>query len=194
MEGSMNYLLEPRGENSFAIVNENCNFYIGHVYLMNGRYHVWCSVNDDEVEVAVVKSLNDAIPAFAAYYASHPPQWEPTDLAGWVITPPAAHRGTATRYSKLTDFGGLDVMQEQPGQWVAYRNSEFPLLRDGKPAIFATREKAQRAADTHVREGYPNSDRIDDGYEWLVDPGIEAWFAAPERRPNTVNDGAAVAA
>jgi hypothetical protein len=150
-------------------------------------------VNCDDVEVAVVRSLDEAIPAFVAYYESHPPRWEPTDQAGWVITGPEAHRGTATQYSKLTDFGGLDVMQEQPGQWVAYRNSEFPLLRDGKPAIFVTREAARCAADMHVCEGYPNSDRIDDGYTWLVDPDIEPWLAGRGRWPSQAIDGAPIA-
>ena len=89
-------------------------------------------------------TFSDAIPAFVAYYESHPPRWEPTDQAGWVITGPAAHLGTATRYSKLTDFGGLDVIQAQPRLWDAYRNGEFPLLRDGKPAIFDSRRSSRR--------------------------------------------------
>jgi hypothetical protein len=39
---------------------------------------------------------------------------------------------------------------------------------DGKIAIFTTCEEAQRAADTHLRDGYPNSDIIDDGFSWLA--------------------------
>jgi hypothetical protein len=58
------------------------------------------------------KSLDEAIPDFAAHYESHPARWEPTDQAGLVIIGPTA--GRAIRYSK-TDFGGLDVKQDRPG-------------------------------------------------------------------------------
>jgi len=75
-----------------------------------------------------VKSLDDAIPAFVAYYASHPPRWEPTDEAGCVITGPASQGRAATRFSKLTDFALLRVEQQQPGQWVASRDG-YPLAQ-----------------------------------------------------------------
>ena len=91
--------------------------------------------------VAVVRSLDEAIPALIAYFWKHPPPWE----------------GTATR-TKLTGYGVLDVEQEQSGRWVARFNGD-PLLRDGKPALFATREEAQRLADLHVSDGF-------DGYAW----------------------------
>ena len=40
--------------------------------MRNGRYHV---ENIDDEEIAVVKSLDDAIPALVAYYEKNPPQW-----------------------------------------------------------------------------------------------------------------------
>ena len=67
------------------------------------------------------------------------------------------------------------------------------MLRDGKPAIFASHVEARRAADMHVRDGYPNSDRINDGYTWRVDPYIEKWFAARGRWPARANDRASIA-
>jgi hypothetical protein len=51
-------------------------------------------------------------------------------------------------------------------------------LTDGKIAIFATCEEAQRAADAHLRDGYPNSEIIDDGFSWLPDPSEISPFIA----------------
>jgi hypothetical protein len=56
-------------------------------------------------------------------------------------------------------FGLLDVEQSQLG-WLAYRHARpecrCPLLRDGKPAIFATCEEAQQAAEAHLCDGLPD--------------------------------------
>jgi len=76
------------------------------------------------------------------------------------------------------DFGVLRVEQESPEQWLAYRN-DCPLLRNGNPAIFASPEEAQRVADLHYREGYPNSEIIFDGFAWLPDP--DPWWSYPHR-------------
>ena len=157
----MKYLIEPRGDNSFSILNDASDCYVGYVALRGARYHV---ENGDDDEIAVVKSLDDAIPALAAYYEENPPQWE---------------YESETRYAKLTQFGPLRVEQDQPGQWVAYRNDDYPLLREGKPATFATSEEAQRAADAHAPEGYPNSETIYDGFAWLPDP--DPWCSYPNR-------------
>jgi hypothetical protein len=56
--------------------------------------------------------------------------------------------------------------------WLAYRD-DYPLLRDGKPARFATVADAQRAADVHELDKFPSAKVIDDGYSWLPDPEIE---------------------
>jgi hypothetical protein len=185
----MSYLLEPRDEKSFRIVNADAAFAMGHVHLQGGRYHVSCVVSDDEVDVAVVKSLNEAIPAFVAYFVSHPPRWEPTDQKGWVITGPVAQRDNAPRYTKSTDFALMRVEREQSARWVASRD-DYPLLRDGKPATFATREEAQHVADLHEREGYPHSEPINDGYTWPIDPDTQEWLAARGRWPKPVNAAA----
>jgi hypothetical protein len=60
---------------------------------------------------------------------------------------------------------------------LAYRD-HHPMLRNGKPAIFATCEGAQRAADAHLLDYYPNSRIIDDGLSWLPDPEID-WRSCP---------------
>jgi len=154
----MNYLLEPSGDNSFSIVNVDANVYVGYVSWRGGAYHV--SDHEDE-DIAVVNSPDDALPIIATHYESV--KWK---------------RESATRYSKFMEFGELRVDVEQPGQWVAYRN-EFPLLRNGNPATFPTFKEAQRAADVHAREGYPNSETIFDGYAWSPDP--DPWWSYPHR-------------
>jgi len=42
---------------------------------------------------------------------------------------------------------------------------------------FATREEAQRAADRHECEGYPNSLSIADGVSWLPPVDPEWWLS-----------------
>ena len=69
--------------------------------------------------------------------------------------------------------------QIKSGQWVAYRN-HHELLIEGKIAVFTTCEEAQRAADAHLRDGYPNFETINDGFSWRHDPNIE-WWTDPYR-------------
>ena len=73
----------------------------------------------------------------------------------------------------------LRVKQDQQGYWSAYRD-DYPLLRDGEPARFATSAEAQRAADAHELDLYPNAKAIDDGFSWQPDPGID-WRSIPHR-------------
>jgi hypothetical protein len=155
----MTYVLDQNGENSFRIRHKDSDTWIGSVHWRDGRYRIW---NDFSHEVDRARSLDEAIHAIECYFELNPPRWV---------------RDSATLYVEETAFGTLRVEQEQPGQWFAYRN-DFPLMREDKPAIFDTFEEARRAADTHMREGYPNSERINDGFSWLLDPEIAAFFAA----------------
>ena len=149
----MRCVLKPEGDDYLRIYNETAGCNMGEVYLKNARYHVHTDELNNHHPIAVVKSLDQIIPALLAYYRKHPPRWE---------------GGTPTQRSKVTECGTLIVDQEQPGQWVASRNGEFPLLRDGKPAVFATHEAAEHAADAHMRDGFPGSREIDDGCAWLA--------------------------
>ena len=45
-------------------------------------------------------------------------------------------------------------------------------MRGDNPAEFESFEEARGAADTHVRDAYPNSPSIEDGLAWVSDPGI----------------------
>jgi hypothetical protein len=189
----MKYVFEPHGQNSFIITNENAVSAIGRVYLRDGRYHVSRDVNDEdeEVEVAAVKTLDKALGAFVVYHESHPARWEPTNDHGLVITGPAARR--ATRYTKTTDFAWLVVRQEAFGLWAAYRD-EHQLMQDGKPALFGTLQEAQRVADLHDRDGFPHQAKIDDGYTWPVDPHVKACLVERGRWANPVGDRGTITA
>ena len=44
-----------------------------------------------------------------------------------------------------------------------------------KIAVFKTPEEAQRTADAHLQDGYPNSAIINDGYRWLLIPMPVRW-------------------
>jgi hypothetical protein len=152
----MNYVLEPYCDNfTFTFRNESSDCCLGFVVLREG---VWRILNFYCEDIAVIKSIEEAIPTIAAYYAKHPPHWE---------------RESARQYTKMTQFGSLRVEQNnQAGGWIAYRWEYYPLLRYGEPAIFATSEKAQRLADAHVCDGYPNSTPKRDGFSWLPGPEI----------------------
>jgi hypothetical protein len=73
---------------------------------------------------------------------------------------------------KIAPFALLEVVQEKAGSWSVYRNSKYRLLRDGKPATFATLEEAQRAADAHQHDGRLDSEVKRDGLSWDTEPWI----------------------
>jgi hypothetical protein len=159
----------------YAIVNDDADCIVGRVFPLNGQqgpYRVRADVGhlDRETnEAGVVKSLDDAIPAFLAYYKKYPLQWDRVNNQYW----------------KSTLFVHLLVKQDQQGEWLAYREN-YPLLRDGKPARFATSVDAQRVADAHVLDLYPNAKTIDDGFSWLPDPEID-WRSVPHRVEERAN-------
>jgi hypothetical protein len=158
----------------YVIVNEDADFIVGRVYCLNGQrgpYQVTSRIGPSYQpdDIAVVKSLDDAIPTFIDYYEKNPVPWE---------------RESSAFYSRYTIFVCLLVEQDQQGHWLAYRN-DHPMLQDTKPARFATCADAQRAADAHELDMFPNAKVIDDGYSWLPDPEID-WRSVPhvEQREN----------
>lgn len=171
------FVLEPRGDENFVIVHENCIFGIGYVRKDGDRYRVERVYAVDHEKIAIVNSPDEAIPVFAAHYKRYPPKWV---------------RINDALYTKDTHFGGPDVKRDEQGAWIAYRGADCPLLRDGMPATFATRQEAQHLADLHEDEGYGNSVPIDDGYSWQVDPNVDEWLAVRGR--TRTSDTAAVAA
>jgi hypothetical protein len=103
-------------------------------------------------------------------YEKYPVRWQRLDTS---------------EYWKDTLNVFLRVVQDEQGGWVAYRDN-YPLLRDGKPARFATCVDAQRAADAHELDLYPNAKAIDDGLSWLPDPEID-WHSIPHRVEERAN-------
>ena len=150
----------PNDLKKLDIVHDNANFLVGSAdQLPDGRF----VVRADCQEIDIVDSIDDIIQAVTAYYEANAPRWELEPQPNFWHTDTKAY---GPRYMKSSPFGPLIVFQITPAQWAAYRN-ECELLRDGKIATFATREDAQRTADTHERDGYPNSKIVDDGYSWI---------------------------
>lgn len=118
----------------------------------------------ETTEAGIVKSLDDAIPAFLAYYERYPVRWQRLDT---------------NEYWKDTLNVSLRVERDEQGDWLAYRDN-YPLLRDGKPVRFATCADAQRAAHAHELDLFPGAKVVDDGLSWLPDPEID-WRSIPHR-------------
>jgi hypothetical protein len=155
----------------YVIVNDDADFIVARVYPLNGQqgpYRVECAdvgpLDRETKEAGIVNSLSDAIPAFLAYYEKYPLRWDRVHDEYW----------------KVTLYVFLRVKQDQQGYWVAYRDEDYPLLRDGKPARFATSAEARRAADAHELDLFPNAKVVDDGLSWLPDPEID-WRSIPHR-------------
>jgi hypothetical protein len=159
----------------YAIVNDDADFIVGRVYPLNGKegpYRVEADVGPmgrETFEAGVVNSLSDAIPVFLAYYEKYPLRWD----------------CILNEHEKFTLYAFLLVKQDKHGDWVAYRDN-YRLLRDGKPARFATSEEAKRAADTHELDGYPNAKEVSDGLAWKPDPEFD-WRSIPYRVEERAN-------
>jgi hypothetical protein len=177
-ENEMKYLLQKYDGDRYDVINDDADSLVASARPAKGgpgyRVHMALpNTDDDEYREVVIKSIDEAIPTVAAHYEANPPRWEPeSDL-----TPRcAAMEPCRARYFKETQFGYLWVGQVKSGKWAAYRDGHGLSVAGGKIAKFATREEAQCAADAHFRDGYPNSEMINDGlswpveYEWWLDP------------------------
>lgn len=153
----------------YAIVNDDADVIVGRVYPLNGGqgpYSVTADVGPmgrETTAAGIVNSLSDAIPAFLAYYKKYPLGWD------WVHD----------EWWKSTLYAILLVKQGKDLQWSAYRDG-YPLLRDGRPARFATSEQAKRAAETHELDGYPDAKEVSDCLGWQPDPEFN-WRSIPHR-------------
>lgn len=162
----MTFVLLKRYDH-YVILNDDADFIVGRVYPLTGRqgpYKVTSGIGPSyqRDDVGIVKSLDDAIPAFIDHYEKYPVPWE---------------RESRALYWRHTMFVCLRVEQDQQGCWLAYRD-DYPMLQDTKPAHFATFADAQRTADAHELDLYPGGKVIDDGFSWLPDPEID-WRSVP---------------
>src|SRR5437588_333400 len=150
------YFFLPRGRNRLTILHVASYAAVGHVEVCGTKYQV---KNDQDEKIAVLNSLEDILPAFLDYSEKHPARW----------------KGNASGYYIATHFGDAEVKRDQSGSWVANRNEFYRLLRDGGPARFSTAEEARCAVDVHLRDGLPNSKKVNDGLSWEHDPLLEFW-------------------
>jgi hypothetical protein len=142
----MSYFFQPCGQ-SIRIIDPDAEFLFGHVDLPQEGYRVQDAQGNT---IAVVNSINDALPILLDHYEKHPPQWM---------------QDSVTEYSKDTRFGLLSVGQEPLGFWSVYRNYHTILLHNGKPSVFRTADEAKAAADAHLRD--ETGEVSSDGYEWF---------------------------
>lgn len=108
-------------------------------------------LGNERQKIAIIKSVDEAAPAIAAYNEKHPPRW----VGG----------AKAKRFEKWTVYGVLTVERQGRREWTVERSGEV-LLRDGEAAVFATSDEAKQAADIHMHDGFPNSEPVDDGFSW----------------------------
>jgi hypothetical protein len=94
------------------------------------------------------------------------------------------HRFALSRPALLSAPSKL-VEQNEQGSWLAYRD-DFPLLKKGHPARFASCKEAQRCAEAHEWDQYPGAREIDDGLSWLPDPEID-WRSIPHLAEERAN-------
>jgi hypothetical protein len=183
----MRYLLQKHGDDRYDIANDDSDHLVASVYALRPgaggpgyRVQIEVPYRDDDNPEFVVNSIDETIPAVAAYYEQNPPRWQPESA---FVLPYAGMAPCRARYRKKTQFGTLWVDQIESEEWVAYRMGYGLSSGSGEIAKFATREEAQRAADVHYRDGYPNSETINDEFSWLPDPEID-WRADPYRVAN----------
>ena len=118
-----------------VILNVEADLIVARVYPLGGRqgqYEVTSCFGSSyrEGNVGIVKSLDDAIPAFIDYYKKNPVPWE------WE---------SPALYWRHTMSVSLRVERDQQGHWLAYRD-DYPILRDTARALCYAVD-AQRAAD-----------------------------------------------
>jgi hypothetical protein len=160
-------LIKSYGE--YVIVNDDANFQIGEAHSAGGdgkgpfRVLAYVTPGYGTIEVATVNSVDECVTALADYYKKNPPRWV-RKSKGW--------------YEKKTLYSNLRVEQDQRGRWGVCRD-DYPLLQHGGPVTFSTYAEAQRVADAHQLDDYPDAQLIDDGFHWLLDPEIN-WRSLPD--------------
>jgi hypothetical protein len=108
--------------------------------------------NDNNVQIAVVSSIDEAVETLARHDNKHSRRWL---------------RVTTKLYAKQTRYGYLRLELDQAGWWSASRN-DCPLCDDGSHELarFASLVEAKRVADAHLREGYASYVIVDDYLSW----------------------------
>ena len=129
----------------YVIVNDDADVIAGRVYPLNGlqgpyrvRVDVWPR-HAKTREAGIVTSLNDAIPAFLAYYEKYPLRWDRLDCH---------------EYRKFTSSVHLRVKQDQRGYWLAYRDNYLCFAVESPPTLAQVtklNEPPTRTSSTSIR-------------------------------------------
>jgi hypothetical protein len=141
----MKYALVDCGDH-WKVRDENTGYIAGLLV------HQFAVYDDNNDRVALINSIEAAIPQLELHYLKHPPRWR---------------RRNPTLYTKLTRFGRLRIEQEQSGRWVAFRN-DYPLYRDDARATFPSLVAAKRIADSYINDGFPGSVTDADNFAWAT--------------------------
>lgn len=148
----MTYWVDERaGDDCFRIYNIETRSCFGYVRRQGKNWRV---EDGERVPVAVITSPSDAGSVLGDYYKKHR-TWRPDNLDG-------------NGYYKWTEFGFLQVEEEQPGCWFGYRNAEQTLMYEGEAAKFRTPEQAERAVDAHCNDGPAGPGGTRDGLSWFM--------------------------
>jgi hypothetical protein len=146
----------------YVFVHDDTDEFAGYVVpLKRGGFILYRSLIGPNIKIAVIKSIDEAIPILTAYYEAHPPRWQHYRVPRAFITYEYFNKG----YMKCTFYGVLVVERDEPGRWIASRCMD-PLVDEEGTATFATLEEAQRAVDLHMCDGFRNSKPINDGLYW----------------------------
>ena len=144
----MNYVILKHYDH-YAIVNDDADFIVGRVYPLDGqgfRVTADLALDWESGDVAVVQTIDDAIPALAAYYERNPPQWQ---------------RWNAIKHAIALCIG-------KRSRWKSPRpcNSESLLCVSSRNDRPGTRIRSGRsdhdADDERTAAGDPDTARLDD--------------------------------
>jgi hypothetical protein len=118
-------------------------------------------VYDDLADaIACVATVAFIVPTIASHHKRHLRRWEHDFDGDWI---------------RWTQYGELRVTKIGVRDYQVSRNYRSLYDERWRLATFTTLAEAKRAADRHMRQGYPNSDPIPDGLSWPIDPDIDWW-------------------
>jgi hypothetical protein len=140
---------------TWYVFNADTGFVAGKGYWKDGRYRV---VADFSRRIGSVNSADLILPTIAMHHKRHPPRWKREATEGW---------------SKWTHYGWLKVKRIDHRLYELYRSYKA-LCDENRHLVRVTSlDEAKRLADLHMRQGYPNAARIDDGLSWDINPVID---------------------
>ena len=154
----MRYKLKLQDDHFMHVETDQCAGYV--VPLKSGKgfcVHRALTNGDERDRIAVVKSMEEALPTLTEYYEKNWPKWKRERKGrfdkdtGYVMY---------TACIKWSFYGVFEVKQQDGGRWIATRCTDA-LLHGGEEATFATAE-----TDLHERDGVGIYRVLNDGYSW----------------------------